>query len=176
MMKQFSLMIGMLLMSSLAQAKDLVVNVGGKDVTVKYNLLSREISEKDQDKGSQNSAVECSFLYYSLLAKGDIAGASQLATDPAAVAQEWGTYQERLGGVVDFKKEMAAYFTSKNMIIAELLLAEESMLVVKTPDYTAGQLYQKKNGKYVVSGKPLSDAAKALGKVLNMINEGKVKL
>lgn len=176
MMKQLSLMIGMLLMSSLAQAKDLVISVGGKDVTVRYNLLNREITEKDRDKGSQNSSMECSFLYYSLLAKGDITGASQLAADPAAVAQEWGQYQERLGGSADFKKEMAAYFTSKNTIVAELLLAEETMLVVKTPDYTAGQFYHKKNGKYVVSGKPFSDAVKTLGKVLTMINEGKVKL
>ena len=61
-------------------------------------------------------------------------------------------------------------------MLAELLLADETMLVVKTPDYTAGQLYQKKNGKYVVSGKPFSDAAKTLGKALTMINEGKVKL
>ena len=109
-MKQLSLMIGMLLMSSLAQAKDLVVSVGGKDVTVKYNVLNREISEKDRDKGGQNSAAECSILFYSLLAKGDITGASQLAMDPAASAQEWGQYQERLGAD-DFKKEMAAYFT-----------------------------------------------------------------
>ena len=175
-MKQLALTLGMLMVSSLAQAKDLLVNIGGKDVTVHYRVLDHEISEKDRDTGSQNSAMECSFLYYGLLAKGDIPGASQLAADPVAQAEVWNKYRERLGGD-DFKKEMAAYFTSKNRIIAELLLAEEAMLVVKTQDYTAGQLYQKKNGTYVVlSGKPFSDASKALGKVLNLINEGKIKL
>jgi phage terminase large subunit-like protein len=51
------------------------------------------------------------------------------------------------------------------------------MLLVKTPDYTAGQLYRQKDGKFfVVSGRPMSEASRVLGKVLNLYNEGKIKL
>jgi len=175
-MKAFALTFGMLLLSSLAPAKDLLVNAGGKDMTVQYSVVNREISEKDRGRGSQNSAIECSILYYSLLAQGDIEGASQLATEPAAAVELWTQYRERLGAD-DFRKEMAAYFTSKNTVLAEFLLTDEIMLVVKTPDYTAGQIYQKKNGKYVVvAGKHLSEASKTLGKALTLFKEGKVRL
>ena len=73
-MKLFALTIGVLVMSSLAQAKDLVVDMGGKDVPVQYRALDREITGKDRNAGNQGSAVECSFLYFSLLAKDDIRG------------------------------------------------------------------------------------------------------
>lgn len=175
-MRLFALTIGVMLFSSLAQAKELIVNSGGKDVAITYRTLNREIGEKDRGAGSQNSALECSFLYHGLLAQGDLQGASKLTTDPAAAVGQWANYQERLGAD-DFKKEMADYFTSKNTVLAELFLGEDAMLVVKTPEYIAGQLYQKRNGKYIVfSGRPSSDSFKALGKALTQIQEGKIKL
>ncbi len=175
-MKTFALTCAMMLASSLSQAKDLVVNIGGKDIAVPYRILNREIGEQDRKGGGQNSALECSFLYYSMLAQGDIPGAAKLTTDPAAAVAQWTNYRERLG-LDDFQKEMSAYFTSKNVVLAELTLAEETMLLVKTPEYTAGQLYQKNDGKFLVlSGRPSSDASKTLGKALNLIQEGKVKL
>lgn len=175
-MKSYLLLIGMLLISSLAQATDLIVNVDGKDTAVQYRVLEREISERDRNTGSQNGALECSLLYYSLLAKGEIRAASQLATDSAAVGDMWRQYRERLGAS-DFQKEMTAYFTSKNRVVAEIVFADEVMLLVKTPDYTAGQIYRRKDGKYfVVAGRPMSEASRVLGKVLNMIKEGKIKL
>jgi hypothetical protein len=176
MMKSHWLLIGTLLISSLAQAAEVTVNAGGKDATVQYRVLDREISEKDRNTGSQSSPGECSLLYYSQLAKGDVKAASQLATDPSAAADTWKQYQARVGAA-DFKKEMAAYFTAKNRIVAEFVFADETMLVVKTPDYTAGQVYRQKDGKYfVVTGRPFSEASRILGKTLNMINEGKIKL
>lgn len=107
-MKAGLLLIGTILVSLLAQAADLTVNVGGKDTTVQYRVLEREISDKDRNTGSQGGSVDCSLLYYSLLAKGDIPAAAKLATDSAATAEQWKQYRERLGAA-DFQKEMAAY-------------------------------------------------------------------
>jgi hypothetical protein len=175
-MKQYLLLIGALMIFSLAQAADLTISVGGKDNTAQYRVLEREISEKDRNTGSQHGAQECSLLYYSLLAKGDIQAASQLATDPAAAADLWRQYRERLGAA-DFQKEMADYFTVKNRVIAEIAFADEVMLLVKTPEYMAGQIYRQKDGKYfVVTGKAMSEASRVLGKALNMFKEGKIQL
>ncbi len=71
---------------------------------------------------------------------------------------------------------MGGYFTSKNILVAELALGNDVMLVVKTADGQIGQLCQKKNGKYFMTEMPFSDSAKTLGKVLAMIREGKIKL
>lgn len=56
-MKAFALTFGLLLLSSPAPAKDLLVNAGGKDMAVQYSVVNREISEKDRDRGSQKSAI-----------------------------------------------------------------------------------------------------------------------
>ncbi len=158
-----------------AQSADLTVNVGGKDLVVRVRPLDREIVAADRDGGGQQGPVECSLLYYGLLAKGDIAAAARLTTDPAAAAETWQQYRERLGTAA-FQKEMAAYFTSRNRIVAEAAYGDETMLLVKTPDYTAGQVYRRRDGKvFVVAGRPLSDASRVLGRVLNLANEGKLK-
>lgn len=157
------------------RADDLTVNAGGRDVVVQVRALGRDIVPGDRDTGGQQGPVECSLLYYSLLAKGDIAAASRLATDPAAAAETWQQYRERLGATA-FEKEMAAYFTSRNRIVGEAAYGDEVMLLVKTSEYMAGQIYRRRDGKaYVVTGRPLSDASRILGKVLGLANEGKLK-
>jgi|GEM_PF-4084817 len=163
------------LMASVAMAADLKVNIGGKDVTIKSTPINHEITIKEKDKGSQNSALECSYLYYSILSKGDIKKASELSLDPSKTAAKMTQHSERIGKD-EFKKTMSEYFTSGNIVLAELTLGEEIMLVVKTKEYTAGQTYRKKDGKYFVTEMPFSDSAKALGKALNMIQDGKIKL
>lgn len=169
------LLLAALLAALPARAADLTVNVGGKDVVVQVRALGREIVAADRDTGGQQGPVECSLLYYSLLAKGDIAAAARLTTDPAAAAETWQQYRERLGAAA-FQKEMAAYFTSRNRIVAEAAYGDEAMLLVKTSEYTAGQVYRRRDGKaFVVAGRPLSDASRVLGKVLNLANEGKLK-
>lgn len=175
-MKTILAMIAALSLACVASAADLTVNVGGKDSTVQYRVVDREISEKDRNTGSQGSAIDCSLLYYSLLAKDDIAGAARLSTDPAAASATWKAYRERVGAA-DFRNEMAAYFTSKNRVVAEFVFADETMLLVKTPEYTAGQFYRKVNDKhYVVAGRPSSEASRVLGKVLNDYKDGKIRL
>lgn len=175
-MKSYLLLIGILLLSSLAQAADVTVNVGGKDATVQYRVIDREITEKDRNTGSQSSALDCSMQYYSLLARSDVKAAAQLTTDPAAATEMWTQYQKRLGAA-DFKKEMADYFTSRNRFIAEFVFADEAMLIIKTADDTGAQLYRLNSGKYfVITGRPFSEASRVLGKTLNMIKEGKIKL
>lgn len=167
--------IAFLMTASVVMAADLKVTAGGKDVTIKSTTINHEITIKDKDKGSQNSALECSYLYYSILSKGDIKKASELSLDPSKTAAKMSQYSERIGAD-EFKKTMAEYFTSGNIVLAELTLGEEIMLIVKTKEYTAGQTYRKKDGKYFISEMPFSDSAKALGKTLNMIQEGKLKL
>lgn len=175
-MNLYSLLIGLQMISSMALASELTVNLDGKDTVVQYRNVERQISEQDRNTGNQNGSLDCSLLYYSLLAKGDIHAASQLTTDAAAAAETWQQYRERLGAA-DFQNEMAAYFTSRNRFVAEVAFADEVMLLVKTPDRMLGQIYRHKDGKYfIVAGRPMSDASRVLGKVLNMINDGRIKL
>lgn len=169
------LFLASLLMILPARAADLTMNVGGRDVVVQVRAVGRDIVPADRDTGGQQGPVECSLLYYSLLAKGDIPAASRLATDPVAASESWQQYRERLG-VAAFQKEMAAYFTSRNRILGEAAYGDEVMLLVKTSEYMAGQIYRRRAGKaYVVTGRPLSDASRILGKVLGLANEGKLK-
>ena len=167
--------IAFVLIASMAYASDLTVRVGDRDVVLKRTSINHEIRETDGDKGGRDSALECSFLFYGLLAKSDILGASNLAADPAKAADIWTRYSERLDKD-DFKREMKKYFTSGNVILAELVLGDDTMLVIRTEDGIVGQLYLKKDGKYFINGMPFSDSAKTLGKVLTMIQEGKIKL
>lgn len=175
-MKQHLLPMAMFLAAALTQAADLTVNVDGKDTAVQYRSLEREISDRDRNTGSQDGSLECSLLYYSLLAKGDIQAASRLATDAGAAAEMWWQYRERLGAA-DFQKEMSAYFTSKNRVVAEVAFADEVMLLIRTSERTLGQIYRRKDGRYfVVTGRPMSEATRVLGKVLNQVNDGRIKL
>ena len=50
------------------------------------------------------------------------------------------------------------------------------MLVVKTHEYIAGQIYVKQDNKWLSAEKPPAETGKALGRVLNMIQSGKIKL
>jgi hypothetical protein len=156
-----------------AYGKEIIVEVNGKPAKLQYLAINHEIKENDIDKGSQESAMACSLLFYSLLSKGDVQAAAKLSSDPKATAEEWMNYQQRVGAD-NFKKEMREYFKTKNVVVGELVLAEDTMLVVKTEDGERAQFYQKKNGKYFMTDKPT--AGETLGKVLNMIQEGKIKL
>jgi len=156
-----------------AQAAELVVTVGGKEVRMDRMTINHEITATDKSKGDQSSAMTCSFLVYGLLAKGDIQGAAKLSIDPTKAAENWTKYRTRVGEEF-FNKMMSDYFTSKNVAMAELVLGEDTMLVVKTEDGPIAQFYQKKAGKYLMTNDPA--AGKTFGKVLSMIREGKIKL
>jgi hypothetical protein len=175
MMKIIISSIAFVLIASIVFAGDLKVKVDNKNVVLKKISINHEIKKTDRDKGGRNSALDCSLLYYSLLAKDDIQAASKLEADPVKAADKWSKYKERIGKD-DFKKIMEDYFTSGNVILAELVLGEDSILVLKTEDGIAGQFYRKKDGKYFVIGMPFSDTADTLGKVLTMIQDGEVKL
>jgi hypothetical protein len=172
-MKQIALCSAMALACAVVQAKELVVTVDGKEVKIDCTTINREIKAADKDKGSQASATTCSFMIYSLLAKNDIKGAAKLSTASVKMAEKWTKYRDAVG-VETFQKDMAAYFTSTNVVLAELVLAEDTMLVVKTENGPVGQFYQVKDKKYLMTDKPA--AGKTLGEVLNMIQEGKIKL
>ena len=167
--------IAFILIASMAFADDLTVKVDDKDVVLKRTSINHEIMPVDKSRGSQNSPMECTFLFYSLLAKGDIQGASKLSLDPAKTLEKWTNYMERIGGN-DFRKGIEDYYASNNIVLAELLLGDDTMLLIKSTDAITGQFYKKKDGKYFRSEMSSSDNLIILGKVLTMIQEGKVKL
>ena len=67
-----------IMIASTAFAGDLKVKIGDRDITLKLTSIKHEIREADRHEGGRDSAVACSFLFYSLLAKGDIQEASKL--------------------------------------------------------------------------------------------------
>jgi|LFRM01.1.fsa_nt_gb hypothetical protein len=172
-MKRIKVALALGLVASLVVAKDITVEVDGKAVVIQATETNREIAEKDIAAGNQKTPLGCSLLYYALLARGDIEGASTLSTDPKATALKWEKYRERLGAD-EFKKEMAAFFTSKNVVSAELTGGESAMLVVKTPDYTGGQIYVRQDGKWLIAESLKTGTGKAFGRILSMIQDGKM--
>lgn len=174
-MKEIVIALAVASAASLASAKDISVEVDGKTVTVKATALNRQITGTDRDGGTQGTALGCSFLYYARLAKADIKAAAALSTDPKATEDKLTQYRDRIGAD-DFKKTMAAYFTAKNVVLAELAMGDAVMLVVKTDEYTAGQIYVKRGDKWLWEENPRTEAGKAFGKVLNMIRDDKIKL
>jgi len=175
-MKQIIFCLGMLLATSLAQARELVVTVNGTQVRLQATVLNREITTKDRQAKDRQSAVGCSLHFHGLLAAGDIDQASRLTSDPAKSREMWTSYRERLGKA-DFKKTMEEYFTSKTIIQTELVHGNTHMLVVQPPDEPAGaQMYRKEKEGFVRVEGMASDEAKALGKVFGMIRNGAVKL
>lgn len=172
-MKQIVFCLAMVLMAAMAQARELSVVVDGKEIRMDYIVINHEIGEADRDRGNQESAMACSLLYYSHLAKGDLQGAARFNTDPAAAVDKWTKYRERVGAEF-FTKIMNDYFTSRNVIQAEIVLAEDTMLVIKAEDGHMAQFFRKGDGKYLATDRPV--AGKTLGRVLEMIQEGKIKL
>jgi len=172
-MKRIMIVLSLCLSASLALAKDIPVDLDGKTVTVKATTTNREIVAKDISSGDQKSPLGCSLLYYALLAKGDVAQASTLSTDPKATTEKWETFKQRVGAD-EFKKAMAAYFTSQNIVLAELHVGESVMLVVKTADYTAGQMYVRQDGKWLMAESLETEAGQAFGKILSKIQDGEM--
>jgi len=161
--------------ASFVCAGDIPVQLKGKTVIVKVTPLNRQITATDKEVNAQNTALACSFLYYGHLARADIQAAAALSIDPQATANKWTQYQGRIG-LEEFKKTMGEYFTSKNVILAELAMSDAVMLVVKTPDYTAGQMYVQQGDKWFLAENLKTEAGQAFGKVLNMIKDDKIKL
>ena len=163
------------LTASSALAAEIPVDVDGKRVVVAATSLHRPIRPNDRDAGNQQSALGCSFLYYGYLARGDLSAAAALSTDPKVSADKLTQYRERIGAD-EFRKTMAAYFTAGNVALAELSSGETVMLVVKTSEYTAGQFYTRQGNQWRWMERPPGEAGRALGRVLNMIQNGSLKL
>jgi len=172
-MIKLTVCLAVFLFAAMAQAEEMRVSIDGKEIRMDRTMLNREITKDDRDKGNQTSALACSFSIYNLLAKGDIQGAAKLSVSPSKAAEKWTNYRERIGDE-DFKKMMADYFSSGNVAIAELYLGDDTMLVVKTEDGPVAQFYQKRGGKYLMTDEPTS--GKILGRVLNMLREGRIRL
>lgn len=175
-MKHIIFCLGMMLATSLAHARELIVTVNGKELRLQATALNRVITAKDRQADNRQSAVSCSLLFHSLLAAGDIEAASQLTSDPAKTREMWSGYRERLGDA-EFRKTMEEYFTSKTVIPSEIVHGNTHMLIVQPPDEPAGaQMYQREKEGFVRMEGMASDEAKVLGKIFGMIKSGSVKL
>lgn len=87
--------------------------VGGEKIS--YGLKSFSpplVITLDETMLNQSSPLSCSYLLYSLLAKGDIEAASKLSNDPEKTKAKYTRYKERIGEQ-EFKKMMADYFGGK---------------------------------------------------------------
>ena len=164
-----------LLGAASVSAEEIKVQIDGKEVTLQRTSLNHEIKEADRKNGDQTSAMKCSFMLYDLLAKGDIEGAAKLTADPADALATYKQYQERVGAD-KLTDEAKKYFTSQNVVVAEIVLGGDIMLVIKTgagkPSPYVAQFFQKKDDKYFLN----DEAAKVLHKVLNMILKGTFKI
>ena len=106
-----SLLFVSLLLSHLAFAGELKVQIGDAVVVFAGEKLNHEVVPTDRGKGDQSSALQCSLLYYGLLADGAFDKAAALTTDPAGTAQKWEQIKQRMGEEA-LNKQAAAYFTS----------------------------------------------------------------
>lgn len=177
-MKLIALCAGILVVAGTVNAKDLMVTVDGKEVKVGCTIMNREIKAQDKQSGSQSNAVSTSFLFYNYLAAGDLEKASQLATDPKMVKDKWAKYREGIDPE-DFKRDMQEYFTTRYLIVAEIVRGEKHMLVVQPPtgrEDAGGQIYVKTNTGFMLDERWDSEDATLLGKVLSMIQDGTLKL
>ena len=134
-------------------AKEFTVETGGSKVVIRLTPINRMITESDMTKGSQSNAVSCAFLFYSQLAKGDIATAATFASDPTAMADR---YQQLLkeSGTDAFQQQAKAFFTSKTLIMGSVEIGDETMLIIKSAQGELAQYYRKKAGKFFVIDTP----------------------
>ncbi len=74
---------------------------------------------------------------------------------------------------------MQQYFTTRCVIVAEIVRGESHMLVVQPPtgrEEAAGQIFVKTNAGFLLDENWSSEDAILLGRVLSMIQDGTLKL
>ena len=91
------------------------------------------VIKNDSSKMNQSNAVNCSYLFYSFLAKGYIDGAAMLSNDSARVKEKYLRQKERAGDE-EFKKMYTDYFTGKVKLKYLFSLGKSHMLIVHSED------------------------------------------
>jgi hypothetical protein len=109
------------------------------------------VIRNDSSNMNQSTAVNCSRMFYSLLALGDIDGAAALSNDAAHVKEKYSRQKER-AGEDEFKKMYAGYFTGSAQVKYLFSISKNHMLVVHSDDMgiDMAQFYTEDGLKTVV--------------------------
>jgi hypothetical protein len=150
--------------------------VGGEKISYSLKTYSPPLVIKlDEKMLNQSSPLNCSYLLYSLLSKGEIDAASKLSNDPEKTKMKYVRYKERIGEQ-EFKKTMSDYFSGKAKLLHELTIGAASMLLLHdADDELLAQMYVKVGDKYFVAEKETREVDQ-LGKLFNAVQEGTLKL
>lgn len=148
------------------------VLIAGKD-KINYSVenMNNIVITKDSAKQDQTTPVNCSQLFFSLLARGDIEGASKLSNDPEKIKSKYTKYRERLGEK-DFLELMSGYFSASNKIKYLFSIGKNYILVVhdSSLDADIAQTYVKVGNIFLEDEKENPEREKLL-KVYNALKD-----
>jgi hypothetical protein len=146
--------------------------IDGKQVTCTIEeFVPAIVFKNDVSKLNQSTAVQCSHLFYSCLAKGDLDAAAKLSNDPAKVREKYLRQKERAGDK-EFKKMYADYFAKKAMLKYHFSLGKSHMLIVHSEDMgiDMAQFYVDDANKVVVDERGSADKD-LLGKIFQLLKD-----
>ena len=153
------------------------LTVDGVKISYKVKLFEPPtVVTMNEKMLNQSSAVNCSYLLYSKLAKGDINEAAALSNNAAAVKQDYTLYRERIGDE-KFKKMFSNYFGGGLSLRYELTIGTRHMLVIhdKEMDMPTAQFYVDDGKKFIVDEKE-SKEKDQLGKLFNALQDGTLNM
>jgi len=132
------------------------------------------------DTAAMNQATpeNCSRQFYALLARGDVAGASQLSNDPEKVRAKFSRQMERLGEK-EFRSMFANYFAGGASLKYVFSIPDHQMLVLhdKEMGMDMAQFYMVEKGVWKVEERE-SEGRNQLAKLFQALKdeEGSVKV
>jgi hypothetical protein len=105
----------------------------------------------DQKRLNQSSVINCSYLFYSILAKGDVGSAAAISNDPAKVEAKFVRQKERVGEK-GFMKMFEDYFDGGVSIKFLFSSGTHHMLIIhsREMEMDMAQFYIERNGKFIV--------------------------
>ncbi|CAN5706525.1 hypothetical protein BH11PAT2_BH11PAT2_06130 [soil metagenome] len=145
-------------MSYLPNLAPVNVESEGKHLEYQFGTFDPAIHLGNISGGDLNttSPVQTLALYYSLLAKGDIAGASKISSDPAKTSATLTAYQDRLGND-SFKKQYAEGFSPASSVTVSGIakVGNDTYIVfLKTDSYTGANVFINSDGSYSLADDP----------------------
>lgn len=152
----------------------------GKTITYTVKIFRPPIIIRaDEARMNQESAINCSLLFHSRLAKGDIAGAAGLGSDPDETKLLLTGLKER-EGEDGLKKVASAYFNDTSTFKYEFVIGDHHLLVFdEMGKGLAAQPYVRVGDKFfqdwLRSDSPSAEV-KDLYVLFNALRDGKLKL
>lgn len=159
----------------------LVFNMENKMITRTYTIDGQQVTctveefipplvfKDDSTRMNQTTAVNCSHLFYSFLAKGDIEGAAALSNEPAKVKEKFSRQKER-AGIEEFKKMYEDYFGGKATLKYQFSLGKSRMLIIHSEDMGVDlcQFYVEEGKKFLVEEQGSAEKDQ-LGKIFQLL-------